>query len=380
MRILVAPDKFKGCLTAAEVAASVADGLRAERPSLQVTRLPIADGGDGTVAAALSRGYEEVRLSADGPTGVPGETGYARLGSRAVVELAAVCGLDLLPGGRRDALGASTYGLGQVIGHAVDNGATEVVVGLGGSASTDGGAGMVQALGARLLDDSGHELDRGGAALAGLASLDLTTLVPRLAGVTVVLASDVENPLLGPDGAAAVFGPQKGADVDQVAQLDAALTRWADVVAATVGTDHRDRSGAGAAGGTGFGGLALLGAELRSGAELVLELIDFDTHLAQADLVITGEGSLDVQSLSGKGPIELARTAVRAGVPVIAVVGHSGLTEQQARDAGLLAVYPLSALEPDLARSIAQAPTLLHTVGERIARTWPDRESLPDPA
>src|SRR4051794_21125296 len=212
MRVVVAPDKFKGSLPAAEGAAAVAEGLRSADPGASIVILPVADGGDGTVAAALAAGFTEQVVMVEGPTGAPVRTSYGIDGHRAVVELAAACGLDLLPGGRPDPLGASTYGLGQVIADALGRGATELVVGIGGSASTDGGAGMVQALGARLLDTAGADLRRGGAALAALDRVDLSGLDPRLARARVVVASDVDNPLLGPTGAAAVYGPQKGAN------------------------------------------------------------------------------------------------------------------------------------------------------------------------
>lgn len=369
-RVLVAPDKFKGCLSAAEVAAAIARGLRTARPGLDVVELPVADGGDGTVEAALTAGYTAVHAPATGPTGQPSTARYARRGDRAVVELAAVVGLDLLPGGTPDPSGASTAGLGLVVRHALDAGVRELVLGLGGSASTDGGAGLVQALGARLRDADGHELPPGGAALARLASVDLTELASRLAGVRVLVASDVSSPLLGPDGAAAVFGPQKGADAHQVAQLDAALARWADVVAAATGTDHAGRPGAGAAGGTGFAALALLGGEMRSGIELVLDLVGFDQRLAGASLVVTGEGSLDAQSLSGKAPVGVLHRARAAGVPVVVVAGRSLLSPAESAAAGFAAVHPLSALEPDVARSMARAAPLLAETGAAIAHRW----------
>jgi glycerate 2-kinase len=290
MRVVVAPDKFKGSLTAAEVADAVASGLLAVAPDAEVVRVPIADGGDGTVAAALSRGFTAVPVEASGPTGKPVSATYARHDRQAVVELAGVCGLDLLPGRRPDPLGASTYGLGQVLTHAIAHGATDIVLGIGGSASTDGGAGMVQALGARLIDEQGRDLPHGGAALQNLASLELAGLWQAVGDVRIVVASDVGNPLLGPRGAAAVFGPQKGASPTDVSQLERALTVRAKRVAEATGTDLASRAGAGAAGGTGFAALALLNAELRPGIELILEWLDFDRVLSAADLVITGEG------------------------------------------------------------------------------------------
>ena len=367
MRVVVSPDKFKGCLTAVQVTDAVANGLLEERPDLQITRLPVADGGDGTVAAALSRGFGEVSMVAAGPTGVAGQVGYARQGPRAVIELAAVCGLDRLPHGRPDAMGASTYGLGEVIRHAIEQGVREVVLGIGGSASTDGGAGMVQALGARLLDSSGAELAHGGAALTSLDSLEVSGLRKRMAGVRILVASDVDNPLLGRRGAAAVFGPQKGASPDDVPLLEDGLARWARVVEAAVGRDYANHAGAGAAGGTGFAAIALLGAELRPGIELILELLRFDEAVAGADLVVTGEGSLDEQSLAGKAPIGVAQAAARAGVGVVAVAGRTQLSGDRLRAAGIKAAYPLSDLEPDPARSIANAAPLLLQVGRIIA-------------
>jgi glycerate 2-kinase len=367
MRVVVAPDKFKGSLTAAEAADAIASGLLDKRPDLDIARVPIADGGDGTVAAALARGFTEVVVEAAGPTGIRVRTSYARIGTQSVVELAAVCGLDRLPGRRPDPLGASTYGLGEVLRHAIEHGAHEILLGVGGSASTDGGAGMAQALGARLLDAEGGDLRRGGAALTSLVSLDLSGLRRTVGNARIVVASDVDNPLLGPRGAAAIFGPQKGADSEDVRLLEAGLTSWSSVVCEAVGRDYADHRGAGAAGGTGFAALALLGAELRPGIELILDMLRFDEALAGADLVITGEGSLDEQSLSGKAPIGVARAAARQSVPVVAVAGRTALSRERLSVAGIQAAYPLSDLEPDPARSIASAAALLRRIGRRIA-------------
>jgi glycerate kinase len=369
MRVLVAPDKFKGSLTAAEVAAAVTAGLLDARPDLEVVQVPVADGGDGTVVAALSAGYDRIEVDAVGPTGLPVRTAYALAGRRAVVELADVVGLSRLPGGRLDPLGASTFGLGVVVCAAIERGATEVVLGLGGSASTDGGAGMAQALGAVLTDAEGRELPPGGAALERAAGLDLTALRARLDGVRVLVASDVDHPLLGPAGAVAVFGPQKGVAGEQLVRLEAALTRWARLVAATTGVDRSAVPGAGAAGGAGFAALALLDAELRPGIELVLDLVGFDRLLAGADLVVTGEGSLDEQSLAGKAPVGVARAAARARppVPVVAVAGRSTLDPALLHAAGIADVHTLAALEPDLATSMARAALLLRRCGSLIA-------------
>lgn len=370
MRVLLAPDKFKGSLTAEQVAAAVADGLRDRQPDLDIVSVPVADGGDGTVAAALSAGFTWVDAGTVGPTGLDVQTGYAVQGSRAVVELADVVGLSRLPGGRLDPLGASTYGLGVVVREAIDRGATEIILGLGGSASTDGGAGLAQALGASVTDLAGHELVPGGAALTRLHQLDLTGLRATIDGVRFVVACDVDNPLLGRDGAAAVFGPQKGAGPAEVDQLENALTVWSRAVAGATGADLANHPGAGAAGGTGYAALALLHAELRPGIELVLDLVGFDRHLVGTDLVITGEGSLDEQSLAGKAPVGVSRAAARAGVPVVAVAGRSLLGEEQLHRAGISAAYALNELEPDLTRSMANAADLLRRVGAIIAEHW----------
>ncbi len=370
MIIVIAPDKFKGCLSAAEVVDALAEGLLEAQPHIDVVRFPVADGGDGTVSAALSRGFSPVIVDAHGPTGEPVRVTYARKASKAVIELAAVCGLEALPDGRLDPLGASTYGLGEVLRQAIKSGATEIVLGIGGSASTDGGAGMVQAMGARLLDSSGQEIRRGELALDTVAALDLEPLDALMRAVSLMIAIDVDNPLLGPRGAAAVFGPQKGATAEQVFLLEASLTRWARVVAEARGRDDADHPGAGAAGGTGFAARALLDAELSSGIDLVLDLLQFAEALEGADLVITGEGALDEQSLAGKAPMGVSNAAGAAGVPVVAVAGVSRLSDEQLQGSGIKAVYPLSDLEPDPQRSIAEASALLRRVGIQIAKEW----------
>jgi glycerate kinase len=369
MRILIAPDKFKGSLPAVRVAAAVAAGLSAAASAgMQLTTMPVADGGDGTVDAAVAAGFRRVPVVASGPTGQPVRTSYARRGDLALIELATVCGLERLPGGQLAPMDASSYGVGEVLRAALDAGARELVLAIGGSASTDGGIGLLQGLGARVLDRGGAPLGRGGAALRTAAELDLSGLPAALTGTRITLAADVANPLTGPDGAAAVFGPQKGATAEQIVALDAGLRHWADLVTATTGTDWSGAPGAGAAGGVGFAALAVLGADRRPGIELVLELLGFGPALDQADLVITGEGSLDTQSLSGKAPIGVARAAADRGVPVIAVAGRSTLSLDQARAAGISSIYPLSDLEPDLDRSMADAAGLLERLGRTIAR------------
>ncbi|HEY5857535.1 MAG TPA: glycerate kinase [Aldersonia sp.] len=368
VRIVIAPDKFKGSLSAREVADALADGLTAEHPDWQIVRVPIADGGDGTVAAFVAAGWQPIALPVDGPTGELHQAHYAMAGETAVVELAAAVGLVALPDGRLDPLGASTFGLGEVIADALDHGANQVVIGLGGSASTDGGAGMLQALGARVLNGASEDVGRGGAALLDAATLDLSDLHPAVPGTDFVLACDVDNPLLGPHGATAVYGPQKGADEAQLAMLESALAHWAEVVRVATGTDASLTPGAGAAGGTGFGAMSVLAAGSQPGIDIVLELIDFSALVAGADLVVTGEGSIDEQTLHGKAPVGVRDAAAAVGAPVVVVAGRSLLSDERVRAEGFVECYTLAEREPDLARSMADAAELLRGVGRDIAR------------
>lgn len=368
--VLVAVDKFKGSLTAAGVAAAVAAGLRrVSDPEIRV--VPVADGGDGTVAAAVGAGFTAVPASASGPTGEPVSTTWARRGGTAVIEMADVSGLVRLPGGQLDPLHATSRGLGEVIATAIDAGCRDVVVGIGGSASTDGGAGMVEALGPRLTDATGERVGAGGVGLSAVTAVDLTDLRRRIEGVRFTFACDVDNPLTGPRGAAAVYGPQKGATPDDVALLDAALGHWADVVTAETGRDERDVPGAGAAGGVGYAAIALLHATLRPGIDLVFELVGFHEALAglgPGDLVITGEGSLDEQTLHGKAPAGVAAAARARGIPVVAVCGRTTLPSERLERAGISAAYALIDVEPDVTRCMAHPAPLLEQLGERIAR------------
>lgn len=367
MRILLAPNAFKGTLTAAAVAAHLAAGI-GERPGVEVVQVPVADGGDGTLGAAVSAGFRELPVDAHGPTGRRLPSAIAVRDGVAVVELAAVSGLALLPGGRLDPLRAHTFGVGELVRAALDCGSHTIVLAVGGSASTDGGAGMLQALGVRLLADDGTDLPLGGIALGHLARVDVSGLDPRLADVQVLLATDVDNPLTGPEGAAAVYGPQKGADAQDVVALDAALAHYA----ALVGPDHAAAPGSGAAGGTGFAALAVLHAVVRPGIDMVLELCDFARLLGSADLVVTGEGELDQQTLRGKAPAGVAAAARAAGVRCVAVCGQNRLSTTELAAAGISAVYRLSDIEPDLQQCRVHAGPLLERLGARlVARPQP---------
>jgi glycerate 2-kinase len=367
MRVVVAPDKFKASATAAQVAAAIAAGMRRVRPDLDIAEVPVADGGDGTVAAALAAGFGPVRTTAEGPVGEPVETTFALLDGTAVIEMADVAGLRRLPASGPAPLIASTYGVGEVIEAALDTGARTIVLGIGGSATTDGGAGMVQAIGVRLTGDHGEDLARGGAALARLSAINTAGLDPRIGSAAMIVASDVSNPLLGPSGAAAVFGPQKGATSADIAALEAGLARWASLTSAATGRDVSGAPGAGAAGGTGFAALAYLGGRLVPGAELMLDLTGFSAALDSADLVITGEGSLDRQTLAGKAPAGVAKAAAGHGVPVHVVAGRVELTGAELKGAGFSRAYSLTDLEPDQTVSMARTGELLAQVGALIA-------------
>lgn len=324
--MVVAPGAFKGSLPAKDVAAALAEGVERVWPAARLERLPLSDGGDGWVDSMVSAAdgsLVEVRVR--GPLGDEVEARYGLIDSEgvttAVVEMAAASGLALVPREGRDPRVATTYGTGELIRHALDRGAQKLLVGVGGSATNDGGAGMACALGARFVDADGEELPPGGAALAHLDRVDLSGLDARLGDVEVVVASDVENPLLGVDGASAVYGPQKGATPEMVKDLDGALCHFADVVEDAVGRRLRDEPGAGAAGGLGFGLMALCGAQLRPGVELALDSLEADRVIQGASLVLTAEGMLDSQTLAGKLPVGVARRARRHGVPVVAVGG-----------------------------------------------------------
>jgi glycerate kinase len=371
-RVLVAADKFKGSLTAVEVAERVTAGLRRVLPDLEVEALPVADGGDGTVAAAVAAGFQRREVRVAGPLGDEVTAAFALREGTAVVEMAEASGLQRLPAGVFAPLTASTYGSGELLRAALDGGARTIVFGVGGSATTDGGAGMLSALGARFLDAAGEPVPPGGGGLAELATADLSGLDPRLAEIELVLASDVDNPLTGPKGAPAVYGPQKGASPEDVAALDSALAHFAKVLQGPAGAkaaEYAASPGAGAAGGIGYGAL-LLGARFRPGIEVMLDVLGFGPALDRADLVITGEGSLDEQTLHGKAPAGVAAAARAADKDVVAVCGRLALPPQTLGRAGFRRAYPLTDAEPDVAKCIAEAGPILERVAERIARDF----------
>jgi glycerate kinase len=338
----------------------------------------MADGGDGTVDAFLEAGARRERARVHGPNGERVEAPFALDGATAIVESALASGLVLVSPERRDAARASSYGTGELIRAALDAGARRIVIGIGGSASTDGGAGLLQALGFELRDGGGAELGPGGAELAALASIGRERVDPRLASVRIDVASDVDNPLAGPAGAAAVFGPQKGASPADVRVLDAALTHYADVVARTTGRDDRGRAGAGAAGGMGFALIALLGATIHPGVELVAELRGLAPALDGAALCLTGEGRIDEQTLRGKTVAGVARLARERGVPVLAFGGSvDAAVETRLYERGVTCL-PVVDAPMALADAMERAPHLLRAAAARAARCWLAASPRPD--
>jgi glycerate kinase len=328
MRIVIAPDKFRGTLTAAEAAHAIATGWRRARPDDQIDEVPLADGGEGTLDVLVGAfGGRRLTATVIGPLGDPTEAELGLIPREgpplAVVEMSRASGLRLLPEDRRDVTHATTRGTGELILAACREGAGEVLVCIGGSATNDGGSGMAQAVGIRLLDREGRDLPPGGAALLDLEAIDASGLDDAVRGVSFRVACDVDNPLTGPVGAAAVYGPQKGATPDEVALLDRALGRLAEVIRRDLGVDVRDVPGAGAAGGLGAGLVAFLGAELRPGVDVVMDAVGLDERIAGAEVVVTGEGRLDEQSLHGKVPAGVLRRAREAGAEVVVLCGRA---------------------------------------------------------
>jgi len=345
MKIIVAPNSFKGSLSAAQAAAAIARGVREAAPDAEVIEIPVADGGEGTVDALVSarKGtYQEVEV--EGPLGDPVRATYGLIdgGRTGVVELASASGLTLIPVERRDPRRASTFGFGQLLEAARRQGVASIIAGIGGSATNDGGAGMAQALGYRLLDAAGHDLLRGGAALAQLERIDPSGFDQAWRSIGVMVASDVTNPMTGPHGASYVYGPQKGADPDAVHELDAALARLAVVIGRDLGRQVADIPGAGAAGGAGAGLVAFLDAKLVEGAPLVVDASGFDQALRGAHLVITGEGRVDGQTAFGKAPGEVAKRAKSAGIPSLLLAGSRGPGWESLSSMGVTSVVTLA--------------------------------------
>lgn len=375
MRVVIAPDSFKESLSSPDVALALERGWLRGAPDSTCVRVPLADGGEGTVQALVEAtgGRAETR-EVTGPLGAPVRAAFGVLGGSgpltAVVEVAAASGLGLVPADRRDAARATSYGTGELVAAALDLGARRIVLGLGGSASTDGGAGLARALGVRFLDAQGAEVGPGGAGLGRVARLDTADRHPALDGCELLAACDVDNPLTGPRGAAAVFGPQKGADADTVTLLDRHLRQLARVAGEAGSVADPTSAGTGAAGGIGFAVVALLGGSLRPGFEIVAEAVGLDDLLEGADLVITGEGRLDSQSLSGKTPVGVMRRAVARGVPVVAVAGSLGEGVDDLEAAGMTAVLSVVPGVVGLEEALGGARANLERTGRTLGALW----------
>lgn len=372
MKIVIAPDSFKESLSALQAAGAIEKGFQDTFPEAEYLKIPMADGGEGTVQSLVdATGGTIIEKQVTGPLGEPVNAFFGVLGGgkTAVIEMAAASGLHLVPNEKRNPLLTTTRGTGELIRSALDQGVEHIIIGIGGSATNDGGAGMIQALGGRLLDQSGQEIAPGGGHLSELAVIDLSLLDSRLKKVKIDVACDVDNPLTGPKGASAVFGPQKGATAEMVQQLDKNLSHYADVMEQTVGKSIRHVPGSGAAGGLGAGLLAFLDAELKRGVEIVLEAVRFQERVKGASLVITGEGRIDSQTIYGKTPIGVAKAAKQYGIPVIGIAGSLSEDSDIVLQHGIDALYSIVPGVIPLTKAIQQAEYYLQQTARHIART-----------
>jgi len=370
MIIVIAPDSYKESLTALEVATQIEAGFREVFPEAQYRKLPMADGGEGTVSALVAAtGGRLQAAEVSGPLGAPVQAFYGMTGDgkTAVIEMAAASGLALVPPGLRNPLKTTSFGTGELIKAALDAGAEHLIIGIGGSATNDGGAGMLQALGAKLLDRSGGQIGFGGGSLAFLERIDVSCLDPRLKTCRIEAACDVDNLLTGPKGASAVFGPQKGATPEMVVTLDENLTRYAALIARDLGVQLDRVAGAGAAGGMGAALLAFFGAELRPGIEIIVEAVGLDALVRDADLVITGEGRIDSQSIHGKTPIGVARLAKRYGKPVLAIAGCLSSDVGVVHEHGIDAVFSVLSQPGTVEQALRDAATNVRAASRNIA-------------
>ncbi|MDO5672312.1 MAG: glycerate kinase [Actinomycetaceae bacterium] len=368
-RVIIACDKFKGSLDARTVTSIIEDEV-ARLTTHDIRSFLVADGGDGTLEALRAAGFASHPTTATGPTGEAVDTSYLERDGVAVVEMADACGLLRLPGGKLAPTQASSEGLGQVIRAALGKNPREVIIGVGGSASTDGGVGMLAGLGAKFFAEDGSVLAPSADNLAQISSIDLDPVRSAIEGVTFTLASDVDNPLLGEKGAVAIFGPQKGLEGDNASRIETGLTHWADLIAEETGDDLRDTPGAGAAGGVGFAAQAVLGARMRPGIALVLELAGAREALRDAALVITGEGSLDEQTLMGKTVAGVAAVAKQEGVKTVAVCGRNTLDDAQLASIDVSRAYALASIEADPKKSMANAEPLLRRRLADLVSDW----------
>jgi glycerate 2-kinase len=370
MKVIIAPDSFKESLSALEVANAIEKGFRDIFPEAEYVKIPMADGGEGTVQSLVdATGGRIVKTEVTGPLGDRVQAFFGMLGDgkTAVIEMAAASGLHLVPSEKRNPLVTTTRGTGELILAALDEGAEHIIIGIGGSATNDGGAGMIQALGGRLLDRHGKEIGPGGGSLSELADIDLSGLDVRLKHVKIEVACDVDNPLTGPKGASAIFGPQKGATPEMVATLDNNLKHYADVIERVLGKQVKDIPGAGAAGGLGAGLLAFLQAELKRGVEIVLETVKFHERIRDASLVITGEGRIDGQTVFGKTPIGVAKAAKRYNIPVIAIAGSLSDDSDVVLSHGIDALYSIVPGIVSLEKALTNAEYYVTQTARNIA-------------
>ncbi len=384
MKVLLAPDSFKGSLSSIRFCELASQAIRDVMPDAEIVRIPLADGGEGTVDAVLyaCRG-ERVEVQTVDPMGneVLASYGIIRDGACAIIEASAASGLPLVPQAARNPLFASSLGTGQMILHALERGCSEIIIGLGGTATNDGGADALRALGFRLLDWRGRPIGSGAKGLLKLSEVKVDGAHPALAGTRFTLAADVDNPLLGPLGATTIFGPQKGATPETMPKLERCLELWATALRNNIGVDISNVPGAGAAGGMGAGFMALLGAEIRTGFEVIRDLTVLEQRFTQHgfDVVVTGEGWMDEQSLHGKLPFSLARLAARFAVPVVAVCGGVELSNQQLRDAGIHAVFTLPDRPMTISESMRDAEALLGKAVGRLFAALHTGRRLPAP-
>ena len=371
MKIVIAPQAYKGSISALDAAKAMSEGVHRVLADAETVLVPVADGGDGTLETLVESSAGVVHTAeVTGPLGEKVQASWGAMGDGkvAVIEMARTSGLALVPAERRDPLVATTYGLGEAILRALEAGFRSYIIGIGGSATNDAGAGMAQAMGVRLLDGDGKELSLGGAALAHLERIDMSELDPRAAEANFSVACDVNNPLTGPEGASAVYGPQKGATPAMVAQLDAALGRFAEVARGDIGVEIDDLTGAGAAGGLGGGLVAFLGASLRRGVDIVLDTVGLEKHLEGADLVITGEGQLDFQTVYSKAPIGVAGRAKARGIPVVAISGSLGERFTNVHEHGIDAAFAITSAPMTLQEASDRAYDLVASATEQALR------------
>ncbi|WHH59050.1 glycerate kinase [Petroclostridium sp. X23] len=370
MKILIAPDSFKGSNTTISVANKIEKGIRKVFPNAEVVKIPIADGGEGTVdALVIGTGGEIKKAYVTGPLGkkIYAEYGVLKNGT-AVIEMAAASGLPLISEEKRNPLLTTTYGTGELIKAALDQGCKKIVIGIGGSATNDGGLGMAQALGVSFKDQDGNELGYGGGELGKLAAINVSNLDSRINQTEIIVACDVSNPLCGEKGASAVYGPQKGATPDMIKELDGNLKKYADIIKQTLRKDIKDVSGAGAAGGLGSGLMVFCNAQLKSGIETILDVVNIDRHLPTTDLVITGEGKIDGQSIYGKVPVGVGQRAKKYGVPVLAIVGDIGEGASAVYEYGVDGIMSTVNKAMPLSEAMAKSSELLEDAAERIMR------------